>query len=289
MNRLIFTFSALLMLVFSFSLSAHALPIGQKHIFWVGNETFKITEAYLEDGSSAYHKTGSFIKDVNIGAKGTDIYSKVESTSDYLYQYESNQQYDPNEWKVDSNPGLIMGRFSVYNYNNYVNGLLNNPFKQGKAEYNLDVRQYLNMGASAPKWNLTAEIDFYYWNNANSSKGSWFILTQTAFELGKVTDSKGVEYDLYLEVKQSNGTTWPGMEKLTGSLYQGALDYFGFASGTDIYGLYIPADGVAREIGFDIAGYAPGANPYVTPIPSAVWLMGTGIAGIIAVRRRNKK
>lgn len=287
MKRILTGLTAILIFAFALSSFAYALPIGTKHMFYITGEQFKITEAYLANGDSARQMTGSFIKD-GTGAKGVDIYSKVESTSDYLYQYESNQQMPQDDWKIDSNRGLIMGRFSVYNYNNYLNGTLDNPFKHGVAEYSLNVQQYLKYGKNDPKYNLSASIDFYYWNNANTSGGSWFILTQTAFELGTVTAADGVDYQLYLEVKQSDGTTWPGVSKLTGDLYNQALAYFGFGAGTELYGLYIPADGVAREIGFDIAGYVK--SPYAaTPIPGAVWLMGTGVAGLLALRGRKSK
>lgn len=292
MKRTLLIFTSLVVFAFAFSGAAQALPVGTKHVFHIFGESFKVKEAYLKDGSNAHIEVnGAYLKDSFPGAKGTDIYTKIESTSDFLYQYETNAQLDKDRWKVDSNPGLVMGRFSVYNYNNYAanqNSILENSFVHGVAEYSLNVQQYLNYGAKDPKWNLSTNVDFYYWNNANPNDrhASWFILTDLNYKLGTVTAADGTDYHMYLEFKSENGLTWPGLERLSGKLYDDALASLGLAAGTELWGLYVPGDGVAREVAFDIKGYA--VDPYATPIPGAVWLMGTGVVGLLALRRRGK-
>lgn len=284
-------FSIGLFAVFLAVLMSSASAQATNLVFYITGETFKVKEAYLKNGNNAgIYADGHYLKDYTNGiAKGTDIYTKIESHSDYLFQKGEN---------VDSNTGYggpggkWMGRFSVYNYNNYSgnrDNILTNPFTHGVAEYSMNIQQY---GTWANKQILTTSMDFYYWNNANPSDrhASWFILTDLHHKLGTVTAADGSDYHLYLEFNTNSvGSLAPGLKQLEGQVYEDALAALGLAAGTTLWGVYVPGDGVAREVTFDIRGYANDPYAPAVPVPAAAWLMGTGIAGLVALRRRNSK
>lgn len=300
MRRIIFSFSLLLVFAFAFSGIAQASNL----VFYITGEKFKVKEAYLKDGSKAHIEPyGAYLKDHFPGAKGVDIYTKIESHSDYLYK--KGENVDSNTGYNGSAPGYNgsapgypgpggawMGRFSVYNYNNYPgnqNSILTNPFTHGVAEYSMDIQQY---GTWKNKTTLSTNVDFYYWNNANPADkhASWFILTDLHYKLGTMTAADGTDYHLYLEFNTNQlGPLIPGLQQLEGKVYEDALAALGLAAGTTLWGVYVPGDGVAREISFDIRGYANDPYAPAVPVPAAAWLMGTGVAGLIALRRRNKK
>ena len=292
MKRLSLGLIALFLFAFTQSGVAHATS----KVFYITNEKFKVKEAYLKDGSNAHIEPyGAYLKDNFPGAKGVDIYTKIESHSDYLYQkgenVDSNTGYNGSVPGYPGPGGTWMGRFSVYNYNNYPdnqNDILANPFTHGVAEYSMDIQEY---GTWKNKTTLSTSLDFYYWNNANPTDkhASWFILTDLHYKLGTMTAADGTDYHMYLEFSTNElGPLIPGLKQLEGQVYEDALAAMGLAAGTTLWGVYVPGDGVAREISFDIRGYANDPYAPAVPIPGAVWLMGTGIAGLVALRRRNR-
>lgn len=79
------------------------------------------------------------------------------------------------------------------------------------------------------------------------------------------------------------------LEKLTGAALNTAKSQISsYDYNSVIYGMIIP-EAISYSLFYNVEVIYKGPKTPVVPIPGAVWLMGTGLAGLVAVRRRQKK
>lgn len=127
---------------------------------------------------------------------------------------------------------------------------------------------------------LGASIDFYY---KETAQGTLVYMVDYFVKLGSINYG-GDDYYFYAVAD----ATYMQKTKLTGALYDEALADLGAAAGTPLYGWYVKAGGHIH-FKFDIVVTDKDMAPAAVPVPAAAWLMGTGIAGLVALRRRNSK
>lgn len=135
---------------------------------------------------------------------------------------------------------------------------------------------------------LAVDMDFYYLADVDSRHDLVYIIGDS-FYMGSF-EYKGTTYHVELINDFSDGSR--AADKLEGALYKQAYDHAiamgaSVAWGDELYGMTIK-EGDKRHWKFDLVISTGGYNPPPVPVPAAVWLMGTGLAGLVALRRKNK-
>lgn len=280
MKRLLLTFATLVVFAFAMGGVAHAGLNGHYYeAFSITKEDGGMTSATLKDGTVVGPKTGNnYITDPYTWSGGKVYHFDTADT--HVRQQKSETQLGLDSRKLYSDNYYHVSYFDLYN----TKGASGNMLKQGTAEFNFKMTEYAN---SKNAYDFNTSMDFYLYETANG--GYWLMFSQLAWSLGRVTDANGAEYEMYLRLKDTPTFEEAGYTNMKlHSEYADMLKYFNFADGQDLFGFYIP-DGEERHIAFTLGGYGDNVNPYAAPIPGAVWLMGSGVAGLIALRRRSQK
>lgn len=272
MKRLLLTFTTLLIFAFAMSGTAHALLWGDP-IFWhTESANVGFTSVTYADGTTKdYSKMGT------LGIPG---YTFVNDNELFIYQSDANAAGDPSKYEAHSINYYHSTYFNVYN------SATTRASDIVSANFHWEMNFYNTAALLAKdKQTVSTDITFYNWNDGSAS---YMVFTEVAWSLGVVTDAKGNEYNLYLELKYP-GTFTPeeiGYTVMTeGAVYDQMVADLGLTSGTPLYYWY--TTGASQHMAFQLSAFNANVDPYATPIPGAVWLMGTGVAGLIALRRRN--
>lgn len=283
MKRLLTIFATLLVFAFAMSGVAHAelmseygtkvfdLKIGSS-----GNNGF--SELRYADGKVESYAPGKYDKSAT-WTGGSLVYHNAFDAGD-MYQSHANADLDQNKWQANTNTYYHYGYFRLTNASKASTA----PLTGGTFNMEFQIKNTADKNYSTVS---TGPIDFHWWENPDTG-ASYLIFTEVAWSLGKVTDSRGVEHNLYLQLKDQPTAEETSYTQLSGDIYNKALAGTGLADGTNLFAWKTPA-GKAQYMAFSIGAYAPGADPYAAPIPGAAWLMGSGVAGLIALRRRNQK
>lgn len=282
MKRLVITFATLL--VFIFSLSALAQAARYDDIFFnlTTDAQGRKIDITMSDGRKAnqIHKDHWYNDNISGNQNSLGVGYFHGSDAAAVYQTKQNALDHPDNFKFTNYNVNHVGYLDIYNYNNVINNVT-----MKYATLTTGNILLTDLNDKNNKYSFNTSMDMYIWDRG--AAGTFFVFTQTAWELGTVTKG-GHDYKVYLELKPHNTPEESGVEMMPAHLRQDALDYFGFDAGTSLYSYFVP-QGQDMFISWNVSGYGANVDPHATPIPGAVWLMGTGIAGIVAMRRRNTK
>lgn len=281
MKRLLLTFTTLL--VFAFALTSVAQAARYDDVFFKmsTDSTGRKIDITMSDGRKAnqIHKDHWYNDNISGNKNGLGVGYFHGADASALYQTKQNALDDPDNFKFTNYNVNHVGYLDIYNY------AANNNVTMKDVKLTTGGFTFTDPDDKNNKYYFSnIELDMHIWDRGD--QGAFFVFTQTAWELGTVTKN-GHDYTLYLELKQTNTPEESGVEMMPEHLRQEALDYFGFDAGTNLFSYYVP-NGENMFISWNVSGYGANVNPYATPIPGAVWLMGTGVAGLIALRRRNR-
>lgn len=126
----------------------------------------------------------------------------------------------------------------------------------------------------------SSALNFRFYETVNTGVHDDDIFFTTAAEINSSLGSvelDGVKYYISLYTK---------MQALTGDTLAFAQQYAGVSADTMLYGWTTPEGGTVEKP-YELSLHVS-TTPPVVPVPGAVWLMGTGLAGLAALRRRNK-
>lgn len=167
--------------------------------------------------------------------------------------------------------------------------LTNNPVPITSAQLKSgDILIALNLSSGSVKTEVSTSLHFGYsetLNLADGTRGDMFFFTDKwladASTRNFIVD--GHEYQLKLEVegrflKELSGNTLNWAKSLISS-----SDY-----NQKIYGMVIP-EAISYQLDYYVKINYVGPQTPTVPVPGAVWLLGTGIAGLAAVNKRRKK
>lgn len=282
MKRLFLAVTTLIALSLSVSGPAQAVEWGET-MFTVstgksGNNGF--SELHYKDGTTKEFAYGKYDKNTNLSGKDKSSITYTNAMEGHLYQPWANQYMDDDYKYVTSN---------TYYHSSYMRlknpaGNSSNPLTGGKINVEFDVK---NNGKGAVNQTVSTAIDFHWWEDPSTGT-AWMVFTELAWSVGTITDANGAEYELYIELKDQNTAEESAYIKLAGGIYDKVLDGIGLDGKPNLFAFAIP-DGKEMWMAFKMGAYGSAVNPHATPVPGAVWLMGTGLAGIIAIRRRNAK
>jgi hypothetical protein len=108
-----------------------------------------------------------------------------------------------------------------------------------------------------------------------SGNVSEFGKMQYTFDFkAKLTD---VLNHLSFDITGGSGTNWTSAASVL------AADNKGYLAAAHIL---VPTNDNAPPMGFSATGYAGNGAPHVVPIPGAVWLLGSGILGLVGLKRK---
>lgn len=168
----------------------------------------------------------------------------------------------------------------IKNNNSKDNGQFNTPSK-----FQVYIASDFSWGGYASSKNPVVEtlgtfMDFYYMDTTGSD---WVFMVDDYVRLGEIIYN-GVSYyfDIVSDMSNNKAT------QLTGQAYEDAIVSSGLDYGTELWGWNIK-DGGKVHWKFDIVVTTQDRKPPAVPVPGAVWLMGTGLAGLAVMRRKNKK
>lgn len=273
MKRLLIAFTTLLVFAFAFSGMAQAsLNAHYTEMYTISGEKGGITSVTYADGTT---KSGKYLSDPTKWTGGKIYHFEHIDTN--LRQQKSDSQLGLDARKLYTDNYYHASYFDLYN----TKGASNNMLKSGTAEMSFNLKD--KSGTNS----FGTSMDFFLYED--NGGGYWLIFTELAWSLGQITDVNGATYELYLELKNTPTFEEAGYTNMKlHSEYKDMLSYFNFTDNQNMFGFYVP-DGEERHIAFTLRGYGDQVNPHHTPIPGAVWLMGSGVAGLLALRRRNSK
>lgn len=144
---------------------------------------------------------------------------------------------------------------------------------------------FTTVALSSPETNVSytvgSALDFYFLETPNDGKGTdndIFFMTQA--EIIKSLGSFNVDgVDYYVSI-------YTKLQALTGDYLKLAQQSLGVSSDTVLYG-WTTLEGQTLLNGYDLK-LTVSLNPPAVPVPAAVWLMGTGTAGLAAMKRRQR-
>lgn len=284
MKRTLFSFGAFLLMAFAFGGMAQATSDWGKTWFSVtsgkvGNNGF--SSLTYADGTVREFAAGSYSKSTYQGQATSDYLTYVNDMQGDLYQPWANQYLNP-EYQ-----GAYSNTYYHFSYMNMINGARDsaNKLTGGTINVEFDVKNL-----AGEKQTVGTAIDFKWYQHSDGS--SWLVFTEVAWSLGSVTDHLGNEFNLYLELKNQPTDEEGGYTTLTsanaGALYDDILAGTGLEGNPKLYAFMVPS-GQDQWFAFKASAYGSAIDPYATPIPGAVWLMGTGAAGLVALHRGRKR
>lgn len=131
-------------------------------------------------------------------------------------------------------------------------------------------------------YTVSSSLDFHFMETVNEGKGyDNDIYFMTEAEIMKSLGS--FEYDgtvYYVSI-------YTKLQALEGEYLAMAQKELGLDSSVMLYG-WTTEEGANRSTTYDLQ-LMVSLTPPPVPVPGAVWLMGTGLAGLVAMKRRNKK
>lgn len=131
-------------------------------------------------------------------------------------------------------------------------------------------------------YKVNSSISFGFFETPNDGVGyDDDIFYMTASEIMKGVGDftyNGERYYVYLH---------SSVKALEGEYLRMAQEHGGYDFGTILYG-WTTKEGETYSNGYDLTLRISQTPPNV-PVPAAVWLMGTGLAGLAAMKRRGKK
>lgn len=167
--------------------------------------------------------------------------------------------------------------------------LTNNPTPITSAKLKSgDILIALNLSSGANKTQVTTSLHFGYSETLNlpdGTCGDMFFFTDKWLEAASTRNFivDGHEYQLKLEVQGDY------LKELTGNSLSHAKSLISSSEyDQKIYGMVIP-EAISYTLNFYSHINYIGPQGPVVPVPGAVWLMGTGIAGLAALKRRRQK
>lgn len=131
-------------------------------------------------------------------------------------------------------------------------------------------------------FNVRNRLDFHFYETPNEGRGydnDIFYMTASEIMSSVANFSYGGDtYYVYLHAD---------LEPLTGQYLRMAQRDGGYSSSTQLYG-WTTMEGQSHSNAYELS-LVISKKPPVVPVPAAVWLMGTGLAGLAAMKRRAKK
>lgn len=203
-----------------------------------------------------------------------------------------NGGYTEYRWgnNATTNSGLTVGSYSgsLTTEGTAVNGLLithhNNALSASYktlAGGTIFATIELTGDGGLASYKVTSSINFSFYETPNTGDYQNDIFYMTASEIMKGVGDftyNGERYYVYLH---SN------IQALEGEYLRMAQEHGGYSSDTILYG-WTTLEGETFSNGYQLSLRISQTPPSV-PVPGAVWLMGTGIAGLVAMKRRGKK
>lgn len=143
---------------------------------------------------------------------------------------------------------------------------------------------------------LSTTMEFFYMSGAKTEGNKTYDLVYmvgTSARLGHINyEGEDYYFDVVADqtkIKDPANSEPRELVKLEGELYAEALKNSGLAAGTELWGMFARQEDSQIHMKFDIVIHQNGDMPPPSvPVPAAVWLMGTGVAGLVALRRRQK-
>lgn len=138
----------------------------------------------------------------------------------------------------------------------------------------------LNGDGGKANFNISSTLNFHFIETPNTGnyQNDIFFMTQEEImkSIGQFT-YEGIEYEVSIHTN---------VKALEGGYLNMAQKALGVSSGTILYG-WTTEENQNKSNVFELS-LNVSYNPPVVPVPAAVWLMGTGLAGLAALKRRNK-
>lgn len=203
----------------------------------------------------------------DLDEKTTDYFTAVDG----LYGYEANYLY----FDIENGKGLDAnykqpGKIEVYTGANYYWG------EKGKG------------GVYQGFFDTVMELYFLSGVGGKTGETDLVFMQNEFFRLGEFT-VYGTTYYLDIQIDISKGHKYVQLEgPLYDQAYAQVLAMGGSMTYGDVlWGQYLDSDAKTR-IKFDILAMDRDRlnNPPAVPVPAAVWLMGSGLAGLAALRRK---
>lgn len=261
------------------------------------------TSAALANNNKWYgQNTNATISDVVWNGIPGDYRTKnqnaVNGVNGYdQYNWGNGYKAQSNVHSVDKSFDLDLKKHPDYSYYGYELNCLHMDFDTAKkgdiggqiapTRIQAYIASDFSWGGYANKNNpvvgtLGTYIDFYYMETAT---GTLVYTVGNSFKMGSLTQD-GEEYFFYAV----NDMSKLSKSTLEGDLYDQALaNLGGVPADAGLYGLFAKP-GKTVHFKFDIIvtdrDFFP--SPPAIPIPGAAWLMGTGLAGLAAMRRHRR-
>lgn len=279
MKRLLLVFALML----SMALVASAAMASANK--WYGQNTNATITDVLWNGVAGNVQP----KNANTTADGVSGYKQ------YNWGYKYKAQADVHS--VDKSYDLDVRKHKDYDYYGYELNYLHMDFETahrddiGKQVAPTKFQVYISSDFSWEGYasskrpiadNLGVYIDFHYMETAT---GTLVYTVGNSFKMGSIVQN-GKEYFFYAV----NDMSKLKKSELEGNLYDQALANIGGAADTELYGWFAkPGGNIHFKFDIIVTDKDLAPSPPSVPVPAAAWLMGTGLAGLAALRRRSQK
>lgn len=173
--------------------------------------------------------------------------------------------------------GQIVNGITLTHSNNVLNGN-SKTLKSGTIQTTVK----LIADDDVEAYTVSNKLSFGFYETPNNGKGydnDIFYMTSAQI-MSSVAEFvyNGETYYVYLHAT---------LQALEGEYLKMAQKNGGFSSSTQLYG-WTTLEGGSNGNDYELKLVVSTTPPSV-PVPAAVWLMGTGVAGLMAMKRRNKK
>lgn len=230
----------------------------------------------------------------SVTPKDADKVNGVSGYDQYNWGYRNKAQADVHD--VDSKFDLDVKRSSKYSYYGYELNYLHMDFETADKEHigkqiaPSKLQVYVSSDFSWEGYQdrrnpivgtVGTYIDFHYMETA---AGTVVYTVGNTFSLGNIAHG-GKEYFFYAV----NDVSKLSKSTLEGDLYDQALANIGGDAGTELYGWFAkPGDNIHFKFDIMVTDRDINPAPPAVPVPAAAWLLGTGLAGLVGLRRHHK-